>query len=269
MLSDNLKNILSNIPPAITGVYFFVDRSGRILYIGKSNDIRKRLHQHFHNTTSKALRMQNQVDQVKYENMGNELMALLRESELIKVHKPVFNRALRRSVFLWGLYLVDTAEGYMALQLKKINKDQRELMAFTAKSEGKEYLFRVTEQYQLCQKINGLYPSSGACFQYSLKTCKGACLGEEPTWVYNDRVRQFVQDISLPKEDRTILLEGRTAGERGVVLIENGVYRGYGYFKGELEKDVHLSTIIQPKTDDRDSQRLLRAYLRKQHSTAQ
>ncbi|GGF27198.1 hypothetical protein GCM10011339_14100 [Echinicola rosea] len=246
-----------------------MDEHDRIIYIGKSNDIRKRVQQHFQHTTSKAVRMQHQVHQVKYENMGNELMALLRESELIKAHKPVFNRALRRSVFLWGLYLVDTEDGYLALKLQKINKEQRELMAFTAKTEGKEYLFRITERYQLCQKINGLYPSKGACFQFTLKTCKGACIGIEPTWMYNERVRQFVQDVSLPNENQVLLLDGRTEGERGVVLIENGVYRGYGFFKGELEKDVRLSDVIQSKTDDRDSQRLLRAYLRKQHSTAQ
>ncbi|AGA79543.1 GIY-YIG nuclease family protein [Echinicola vietnamensis] len=269
MLSENLSSLVKEVPKGIVGVYYLMGEGDRIIYIGKSIDIRKRLLQHFQQGTAKALRMQNQVRRIEYENMGNELMALLRESELIKFHKPMFNRALRRSIFLWGLYLEHTAEGYLSLQLKKITTDQRELMAFTAKKEGKEYLFRITDRYQLCQKINGLYPTNGACFQYSLRTCRGACVQEEAVEAYNKRVGSYMEAIRFPETDQAILLKGRKRGERGLVLIEKGVYRGYGFFQGELEDGTDLHALIEPKTEDRDSQRLIRGYLRKQDSAAQ
>lgn len=263
MLSEKLKQIIMSIPPAITGVYFFKDANGRIIYIGKSNDIRKRLYQHFTNTVGKAARMQSSVHTVSFENMGNELMALLRESELIKLHKPLYNRAQRRSIYLWGIYKEILPTGYGGLHLQKIDPERQELIAFTSKKEGREYLFRITEMYGLCQKINGLYPTTGACFQYALKTCQGACVGVEPPTSYNLRVWQYIKDVRLPEEDRTIVLEGREADEAGIVLIEKGIYRGYAFVKKKTLPKVAYGQVISRKEDNRDTHRLIKRFLQR------
>ncbi|WP_200979002.1 GIY-YIG nuclease family protein [Echinicola sp. 20G] len=269
MLPDNLSKIIDTVPSGITGVYFLMGDHDRIIYIGKSNDIRKRLYQHFSDTTRKSIRIQSQIVSVRYENTGNELIALLRESELIKAYTPIFNRAQRRSLFMWGLYQEEDENGYWGLKVKKILKDSREIMSFSSKSEGREYLFRITDRYRLCQKINGLYPTKGSCFQYALKTCNGACIQKEEVDTYNSRVKQYLEDVSLPCEDQIIILEGRNEDERGVVLVENGIYRGFGFFHRDQDLEKDIKSIIQPKTDNRDTQRLIRSYLRKQHRSAQ
>lgn len=267
MPEERLQNIIASIPAGVIGVYFFLDANDRILYIGKSIDIRKRLQQHFNNTSRKSLRMRNQVVRVIYENMGSELLALLRESEQIKTIKPLFNRALRRSVFLYGLYHELNKQGYIRLFIDKIDSDSREIMAFTSRAEAKAYLFRITEKHQLCQKINGLYPSRAACFHYSIKLCMGACIGKEATEEYNSRALAYIDSIILPNEDQLILLPGREKGERAAVLIEKGIYRGYGFFKGRKPSPSKLAAIIIHKSNNRDSQRFIKTFLRKQDIT--
>ncbi|MBD8490699.1 GIY-YIG nuclease family protein [Echinicola sp. CAU 1574] len=269
MLQEKFLAIIDAVPPGITGVYYISDENDRLIYIGKSNDIRKRLYQHFSNTTRKSQRMQQRAHAVAYENMGNELMALLRESEKIKEHQPIFNRAQRRSIFLWGLYLEQDEHGYNALILRKLRKEEREITAFTSKAEGRERLFQITEKYQLCQKINGLYPTNQHCFQYSIRTCKGACIQKESTQTYNARVKAYVDENFLPPIDQTILLEGRDENEKGVVWIENGIYRGYGFCGKEVDTKREIHSIINPKSENRDTQRLIKGYLRKQHSPVQ
>ncbi|UCS95872.1 GIY-YIG nuclease family protein [Echinicola marina] len=262
MLTDRLQDLIKGVPENITGVYYLWNASNRIIYIGKSKNIRSRLYQHFSNTSQKAQRMQKQTVRVTIENLGNELIAVLKESEQIKRYQPIFNRAQRRSIFLWGIFEGKDLHGYHTLQLGKIAPSEQELIAFGNKSEAKEFLFRITDKYGLCQKINGLYPSKSSCFQYTLKICKGACIQKEDPLAYNKRVQQFLQDHFLPKEDKIIVLSGREANEKGIVLIENGIYKGYGFVRDQpLGRD--LKKYIQPKTDNKETQRLIRSFLKR------
>ncbi len=263
MIVDRLKSLINEVPDNITGVYYLWNERDRVIYIGKSKNIRSRLYQHFSNSTNKAQRMQKQTVKITFENLGNELIALLRESEQIKTYQPIFNRAQRRAFFNWGIFNDIDANGYNSLYLDKIDKSKQELMSFSNKSEGKEFLFRITEKYGLCQKINGLYPSQSSCFQYTLKMCKGACIQEEDPFTYNRRVDRFINDNFLPKEDKLIVLAGRKPKERGIILIENGVYKGYGFISDQpLGKD--LKKHIQSKSDNKETQRLIRSFLKKE-----
>jgi len=78
--------------PTITGVYYIHNADGDIIYIGKSNNIKKRLNQHFLGTNAKSKKIQKLVSDVTFESTGSELVALLKESEEIKQIKPLFNR---------------------------------------------------------------------------------------------------------------------------------------------------------------------------------
>ncbi|WP_230981452.1 GIY-YIG nuclease family protein [Echinicola salinicaeni] len=258
-----MKKLINEVPDNTTGVYYLWNERDRIIYIGKSKNIRARLYQHFSNNTNKAQRMQKQTVKVTFENMGNELIALLRESEQIKFYQPVFNRAQRRAIFIWGIFMKKDDHGYKSLYLDKIDKKNQELMSFSNKSEGKEFLFRITEKYVLCQKINGLYPSNASCFQYTLRMCKGACIKKEDPLGYNRRVAQFLDEYFLPKEDKLIVLAGRKPNEKGIILIENGVYKGYGFINDKpLGRDI--KSHIQAKTDNKETQRLIRSFLKKE-----
>lgn len=244
--------------PVQAGVYFFYDRHDQLVYVGKSINIRKRVQQHFSSKDRKSVKIQTHVMRVAYEVMGSELISLLYESELIKQHQPLYNRSQRRTLYQFGLYLKETA-GYMALYIEKLSTVNNEITSFTSMREAKDALFRITERYGLCQKINGLYRSRGSCFQYQVKACKGACIGAEAPASYNERVASFLSATTMDKFTQLYELEGRDANETGIVYIENGVYRGFGFCPKDTT--AQKEQFIVARQDNKDVRRILIRYI--------
>ena len=251
--------------PSKTGIYYIHNENGDLIYIGKSKNIKKRVNQHFTGTNNKSKKIQRDVFAVTYEETGSELIALLKESEEIKVNKPIYNRAQRKSIFQYALYSFKDENGYLALRVEKADGRKKEITSFTSLQEGKNALFRITEKYQLCQKINGLYETKNACFQYKIKECNGACIGEETPQVYNEKVREFLSENSFEKQNMVIIDRGRTHNERSAVLIENGIYKGYCFYhlNYQINNIEILKNIIIPMQHNRDTKTIIQSYLRK------
>jgi len=250
--------------PKECGVYIIYNLDNEIIYIGKSINIRKRLVQHFASTEVKELKLKSNTHRIEWELTGSELIALLRESELIKQHLPIFNRAQRRQRYFYALYDEYTKEGYNALIVSKIQTGREELTTFSSAMEAKNMLYAVTEKYMLCQKINGLYPSKNQCFQYTIKQCNGACINIEPVTIYNERVESFLQKVRLPKGEFLIEVEGRNKDEKGIVLVKNGMYKGFGFAPKNLRSIISLKKYIDEKDDNRDVRRIIMRHLRTQ-----
>ena len=87
------KIIRESIPPA-PGVYAFYDRNGRILYVGKAKRLTHRLLSYFTRQPedNKSVRIVRRAAFVRYERVAGELLALIREQELISRFRPVMNR---------------------------------------------------------------------------------------------------------------------------------------------------------------------------------
>nr|MBX2827629.1 GIY-YIG nuclease family protein [Flavobacteriaceae bacterium] len=239
---------LINEAPTETGVYYMHNKEGNLIYIGKSKNIKKRLTQHFTNDNRKSKKIQLEVTTVSYELTGSELVALLKESEEIKQNKPIYNRALRRTLYQYQLVTVTDEHGYINLKIEKANKDKDAVTTFTNYAQAKSALFKITENHQLCQKLTGLHKVNGSCFSYSIKECLGACVNEEPIESYNERVQEFLQNNSYDNKHMLIIDKGRDVDERSVILIENGSYKGFGFFNlnFQITNPEVLKSIITP-----------------------
>jgi DNA polymerase III subunit epsilon len=74
--------------PEACGVYYLYDKHGNVMYVGKSLNIRKRLLEHFADTSAKGEKLRAGVADISYEVTGSELVALLLESAEIKRLQP-------------------------------------------------------------------------------------------------------------------------------------------------------------------------------------
>lgn len=95
VISDKLKNkdsiVFKDIPDN-PGIYYFLDKHGNYLYIGKSKSLKNRIQSYFSSTTSKKIfRLLRATKQIKWETTRTELRALIEESKAIKQYKPEFN----------------------------------------------------------------------------------------------------------------------------------------------------------------------------------
>lgn len=263
-MSPKLLDIIDSIPSK-TGIYYIHREDGTIIYIGKSKNVKKRVNQHFTGTDRKAKKLQNEVFAVTFEETGSELIALLKESEEIKINRPPYNRSQRKTIFPWALYAEKDKNGYIALKVQKTDGRKKEITSFATLHEGKSLLHKITEENHLCQKINGLYDTKKSCFQYDLKQCYGACIGKESPEEYNKRVDHFIRNNQLQSQSMIIVDMGRNVNERSAVLIENGIYKGYCFYdlNYQITNIDILKNIIIPMDNNRDSRNIILNYIRK------
>ncbi|CAM3855594.1 exonuclease domain-containing protein [Flavobacterium branchiophilum] len=251
--------------PSKTGVYYLHRQDASIMYIGKSKNIKKRVHQHLTGTSNKAKKIQHEIRNVSFQETGSELIALLKESEEIKINKPIYNRAQRKTIFNWAIYIEKNIDGYNELKLQKTDGRKREIKAYSSLQEGKDALFRITAQFKLCQKFTGLYETQKECFQYKIKECDGACIGKVTANEYNTRVQDFVTAYSFENQNMIIIDKGRKVSERSAVLIENGIYKGYTYYDLNhqiINIDI-LKNILIPMQNNRDTKQIIQNYIKK------
>jgi len=253
--------------PEETGVYYFHNERGNIIYIGKSNNIRKRVLSHFaEKENTKSLSMKAEVCSITWEITGSELVALLLESDEIKKHKPRYNRMQRESYFQWGIFKSVNKDGYIALKAARIkNKDEEPLITARNAEEAAEILDMQVEKYNLCQKLCGLYDIKYACFRYQVNQCNGACICKEPPEEYNRRVMQLVRKWRYENQNFFIVGEGRTRNEQSVVAVERGRYIGFGYMDAEFAATSpdQVKFFIKNYADNRDVQRIIQRHLHK------
>lgn len=285
-LTEKSKKFISNemrtslLPPAISraqidalpeapGVYYFYDEQGEVIYVGKSINIRKRVTQHFNIDVKsrKSIEFKNRITDISYELMGNELVALLFESDEIKRLKPFYNRQQRRSVFSSGIYTYYDQNGYKRLTFQKVSADNPPIIALSNHFKSKDFLYHKVAKFNLCQKLCDLYKTKGACFDYQVHQCKGACVNQESPEEYNARVDQAIESFTYEHDSFVIIGKGREAGERTIVCVDNGRYLGFGFvdetFSASNREDFRGA--IKPFNDNKDIQQIIRGFLRTKH----
>jgi DNA polymerase III subunit epsilon len=217
--------------PEYPGVYYFQDAQGEVIYVGKAINIKKRVTSHFSGTSKndRNQRIRNEVHHINYELTGNELVALVLESQEIKRIWPKYNRSQKYVGIQWGIYKYEDRHGYVRFNVSKVMKGVKSLINFNNHADAFHYTLKKVREFALCPKLSGIQKSEGACFDVKLGTCKGACDQAEDAFSYNRRVDEAI--TSFYDEDRSfaIIGDGRNEDETSLILIENGTYHGFGF----------------------------------------
>lgn len=222
----------NNIPHQTTGVYYFHNQTGDVIYIGKSRDIKKRVAQHFKSLRNKkTFKMLNDVTDISYEVTGNELIALLLESEEIKKHRPVYNVSQQRTqpVSYYGIFQKRDRQQYLNLFVKRIRKREEAILSFESESEAKQTLEKIVAKFNLCLAKCDDPGAVDKCYHYHLKMCYGACINKEISAEYNKRAQQAIKSFTFENESFIIITNGRSQAEKSIICIEQGKYKGFGY----------------------------------------
>ena len=252
--------------PNKTGVYFFYNDKNELIYIGKSIHIKKRIEQHLKNCkTDKAIKMRSEIAKIDFQLTGSELISLLKESELIKEHQPNYNRSQRNTSFNFGMYSYIDGKGYLNLTVRKVTATEKPIHTFTSLASGKAQLERWVEDFGLCDKLVGLFSSTGACFKFTIKGCEGACTGKESVESYNEKVTLLIDKMTFNQKTFIITDKGKNRSEVSFVCIENGQYKGYGFAPGfVLKKNIKMfKKYLKPQTSNRDFKTIINMQLAK------
>lgn len=182
--------------PSTPGVYLFFGENALPLYIGKSINLYERVMSHFSadHTSSKAMKISQEIKRIDWIETAGELGALLLESRLIKEKQPIYNRRLRRENQLCSWQISQDANTTPQVKLVRISEvSQHELNTlfgtFRSKRMAIEAIRKIAEKNMLCPKILGLEAGKGQCFASQLKKCKGACCHKEPLTMHHLRLQ--------------------------------------------------------------------------------
>lgn len=265
-LNSKLDRQLIDSLPEETGVYYFHRDDGRIIYIGKSINIRNRVLSHLsNNLTKKGQEMKNLVSDITYEVTGSELVSLLLESQEIKLHKPVFNSVHKRTQDAFSVFEFLDEKGYRQLKVDTKEKDLIPLLSFNSIRAAKEFLGELAGNFHLCTSLCGIYNHSGPCFQYKIKDCFGACIGIEPPDEYNLRVEKAISRFRFEELNCLIIDKGRSRDEKAVIWINHGRFIGFDFISIDVLGEMNLASItdcIKPRPDNRHSRHLINNFLR-------
>ena len=263
----HLLKLLKKVPASM-GVYYLHNSKGDVIYIGKSKSMKRRVNQHFSSSGKKQLRIQLETDSISVEETGSELIALLKELDEIKLHKPKHNRVYKSSFIKFGLSLAENKNDYQVLRLVHASSEDEYLTTFKNLSRARSILFHYAEKYSLCLQLLSLDKKEGGCGLYQKQQCLGACVGEEPAESYNKRVQQLINDVEFRHADMVIVDRGRNPEEQSVILIENKKLVGFGYINlsHQITHPQALKNINYPMKDTREARHIIKSHLRK-HKT--
>ncbi len=238
------KAVIASLPPK-PGVYYFHNLKGKIIYVGKAINIKKRVSSHFTQNDGEKKRQHflRMVANITFTACANELHALVLESAEIKRLWPKYNYSQKQPAQKYGLYSFEDNRGYIRLAIDKKKKNLRALYHFNMLHEGLELLRKMAEEFELDMKL---------CYlDKTPLTEKDMEFLDAPLY-YNGKIKKAMEALEEQLPTFAIVDEGLNKSEKLCMLVERGSFWGMGYIKsGKTPKDIYsLKELLEPYADN-------------------
>ena len=195
-MAVNPQDILYLLPQK-PGVYQFLDTNGRIIYVGKAKNLKKRVASYFtKNQSGKTAVMLKKAAEMKHIVVDNESDALLLENNLIKEHQPRYNILLKDDkTFPWICIRKENFPRVLSTR-NTIRDGSTYFGPYTSGLMVRTLLNIIRQLFRLrsCQ-LNLTAESINAgkfrvCLEYHIGNCKGPCAGLQTEEEYNESIDQ-------------------------------------------------------------------------------
>ncbi len=189
--------------PRSPGVYVFTGRDGRVLYVGKSKDIRGRVKNYFYGDARKHVQdLLAEAVAVEGIRCEFELQALVVEARMIRAHQPKHNR--RGKTWRRYAYLkVDTADAFPRIKVVREPKgDGAFLGPFGTADQARMAKEALEEAFPIRRCTKRMRPGTrfGSCALAEMGRCVAPCEGRVTVERYGELVRSLLSSLSSPGE---------------------------------------------------------------------
>ena len=253
-IPNNLKGKLDNLPSS-PGVYLMEDSQGKILYVGKGKDLRKRVLSYFrekNNLSAKIKALVNKVSDLEFIITGSEKEALILESNLIKLHQPRYNVVLRDDKRYLVLRL-DPKEDYPALTLvRRIRKDGALYFGPYASAQAVRQTLKVLHGMFPLRQCSGRKFKSRRrpCLNHQMGRCLGLCAGTITPEEYAPVVEQAV--LFLKGRTRDLQMKLRREMDRAAAGLEFEKAAMYRDRLNAVEQSLEKQLMVSSRFQDQD-----------------
>lgn len=165
-----LKEKIKKLPDSY-GIYMLKDESGKIVYVGKSNSIRKRLYSHLRTELGKK------IFDIDYIETAGELSALILEAKLIKKYVPKYNVLLRDDKQYPYIKLSTNTDFPNIAIARKVEKDGAKYYG-PFKAGSARTIMKILKIFGIrkCESIP-LKMRKQPCLDFYMKKCSAPCIG--------------------------------------------------------------------------------------------
>ena len=204
MTHEDYKELAPTFPDE-PGVYQFIDKEGRPLYVGKAKNLKKRLGSYFSAGKSKAHKTKvlvKNADHIDYTIVESEQDALLLENTLIKKFQPRYNVQLKDGKSYPYICVKNERFPRVFMTRNVIRDGSRYFGPYTSVKRVQVVLEMVRRLFQLRTCSYNLSDENikkgkfKICLEYHIKNCKGPCEGLENEDEYNEKIRQVKNMLS-------------------------------------------------------------------------
>lgn len=209
------------------GVYRMFDGEGRLLYVGKAKNLKKRLSSYFRKTgqAPKTAALVARIAQIETTITANETEALLLEQTLIKEWRPPYNILLRDDKSYPYVFLSDGEFPRLGIHRGAKKAKGRYFGPYPSALAIRESLSLLQKTFLVRQCEDSYYKNrTRPCLQYQIKRCKAPCVGLVSPEEYAEDVRHSVmfldgrsnalsEELSASMEKASMALEFERAAE--------------------------------------------------------
>lgn len=223
--------------PDKPGVYFFFDKKGTILYIGRATSLKKRVTSYFQKFLEPRIgEMVKKAAKIKFQKTDTVLESIILEANLIKKHWPKYNVKERDNhSFVYVVIPEKIDYSYPMLvrerELEKLSPQFRSGRALRVFGPYQS-LGLIKNALRIIRRIfpySSCKPNSGkACFNYQVGLCPGACIGKISKTEYRKNIKNIILLLEGKKKNLLNKLEKENPDKiknlehvRDVALIDN------------------------------------------------
>lgn len=222
--------------PDSPGVYYFYNENNRLLYVGKSVNIKTRVLSHFYqdHQTTVDHHLSHQLHHIDFTETPSDFGAQILESQEVKAKSPSLNRRLKKVSKLLQFRLVEEND-YLTIKIETAKSqqtpDEQVFGLFRSRRQATNRLQKLVDDFFLCHRLAGLEKGkTGSCFAHQLKKCMGACCAKEPAESYNLRAMKAMQNLKQqqwPYEHAVVVEEQNpVTKQKAFHLVNNWCYLG-------------------------------------------
>lgn len=248
--------------PNCPGVYYFHDFGGKVIYVGKAINIKKRVASHFSGNTTSPQRQNflRDICSISFEECATELMALLLECSEIQKLWPTYNRALKQFDAKFGLHHYEARNGYRYLAIGKLSKFQACVQEFNRELDGIDTLRQLSQQFDIDIRYCSFGKPVAGDFAPQLNNQELPDIQE-----HNEKVELALEHILGNRPTYAIIDVGRTSDEKSCIWVEDGKFYGMGYIStdNQVLEPAALKEFVSPYKSNHYVMQLIASYVAK------